>query len=220
MSLNNYQIIKSKRKSLGIRIKLDGSVIIRVPLKKSALEINQFVDKYQSWIETKLAHVQIAQAQKVETNLYYYLGEQYPVQEADCADLVQFSEQKLLIRVGCINQAENLLIPWYRLQTKQLVAPIVEEYAKQFGLVYTTLKITLAKTRWGSCNSRGTLCFSYRLAMLPLYVIKYIVAHELAHLKHLNHAPAFWCLVGQIYPDYKAAQAWLKTHKYVLAASL
>ncbi len=218
---NNYQIIKSKRRSLGIMVKFDGSVIVRVPLQTPSVEINKFLYEHKDWINAKLASFKIAHENKAKNNLYYYLGEQYLVNECDLdGDLVSFNGQELLIQSGFTNQTKTILIQWYTLQAKELAEPIIHEYSSKLGLIYSRVKITSAKNRWGSCNSYGTICFSYRIAMLPLSVIKYIVVHELAHLKHLNHSQAFWQLVEQIYPNYKSAHDWLKQHKYNLAVSI
>ncbi|MCG7756220.1 MAG: M48 family metallopeptidase, partial [Nitrosomonas sp.] len=73
-------------------------------------------------------------------------------------------------------------------------------------------RLSRAKTRWGSCNSRGLVTLNWRLIQLPLHLIDYVVAHELAHLIEMNHSKAFWRLVGAIYPDYQAARNMLKNY--------
>lgn len=212
-----YQIVKSNRKSLGISLKFDGSVIVRVPHKTPQNVIDQFIHKTQSWITNKLEHIQLAINKNTTDNLHYYLGQQYPIKEVHLdSDLIKFNDNEFLIKTGYMNQAIDLLADWYKLHTEKLVSPIIKAYALEFGLTYNKLKITTAKNRWGSCNSRGTICFSYRLSMLPLSVIKYIVVHELAHLKHLNHSKNFWSYVQLMYPEYKDAHTWLRKHRYSL----
>jgi predicted metal-dependent hydrolase len=75
-------------------------------------------------------------------------------------------------------------------------------------------KITLRDTtsRWGSCSASGSLNFSWRLIMAPGYVLDYLAAHEVAHLRHLNHSPAFWRVLGTLSPDVSRAESWLKAH--------
>lgn len=68
------------------------------------------------------------------------------------------------------------------------------------------------RSRWGSCSSTGNLCFSWRLVFAPKEVMEYVVAHEVAHLRHMNHSPAFWATVASVCPDYEAAKAWLRMH--------
>lgn len=80
------------------------------------------------------------------------------------------------------------------------------------GGSFTSITIRDQKTRWGSCSSRGTLSFNYRLVFAPPAVLDYVAVHELCHLTHMNHSKEFWNLVGSVMPDYRAHRRWLKDH--------
>ena len=84
------------------------------------------------------------------------------------------------------------------------------DFAAIMGLKYGKIKITSAKTRFGSCNSNGTICFSYRLMLYPEKAREYVIVHELAHLVHMNHSKAFYKLVESYMPDYKERKRLLK----------
>ena len=113
-------------------------------------------------------------------------------------------------------RASEIFTAWYKQQARRLMEERVKWYASRFGLKYSAVRISSARTRWGSCSSRGSLSFTWRLVIAPLEVIDYVVAHELAHLRVKNHSPAFWREVESILPDYKARQKWLKTNgKYL-----
>ena len=84
------------------------------------------------------------------------------------------------------------------------------DFAAIMGLKYGKIKITSAKTRFGSCNSNGTICFSYRLMLYPEKAREYVIVHELAHLVHMNHSKAFYKLVESYMPDYKERMRLLK----------
>lgn len=86
----------------------------------------------------------------------------------------------------------------------------VEYYAKLMGVNPKSVRVTAAKTRFGSCSSRGTLCFSFRLMQYPEEAIDYVVVHELAHLVELNHSKRFWAVVERYIPDFKRRRAMLK----------
>ncbi len=86
----------------------------------------------------------------------------------------------------------------------------VARYSKQMGLYPTGLKITSARSRFGSCSGRDSICFSWRLMEYPDEAIDYVVVHELAHIAHKNHGPQFWALVEKYMPDYKKRIALLK----------
>ena len=86
----------------------------------------------------------------------------------------------------------------------------LDYYSALMGLKYSTMKITSAEKRFGSCNSRGTICFSYRLMLYPEAARDYVVVHEIAHLKHMNHSKDFYKLIERYMPDYKERKRLLK----------
>lgn len=96
-----------------------------------------------------------------------------------------------------------------RLASEKLPAR-VEYWSRRMGLAPTSVKITSAKTRFGSCSSRGSICFSCFLMLYPDDAIDYVIVHELCHLRYLNHSPYFYRLLAQYLPDYKNREAILK----------
>lgn len=103
------------------------------------------------------------------------------------------------------NNEENL-----RRAARETIPALVERYSKIMELRPTSIKITSAKKRFGSCSSKNGLCFSWRLMAYPTEAIEYVVVHELAHIKHHNHSPAFYALIEKYMPDYKERQKSLK----------
>ena len=85
-----------------------------------------------------------------------------------------------------------------------------EEYSKIMGLKYSRIRITSAKTRFGSCNSKGNISYSYRLMLYPVEAIEYVVVHELAHLSEMNHSRKFYSIIEKVLPDYKERMRLLK----------
>ena len=78
------------------------------------------------------------------------------------------------------------------------------------GVTYGRITIRAAKTRWGSCSGAGNLNFHWKLILMPDEVLDYVVVHELAHRKQMNHSPAFWAEVEKVLPDYRERRRWLK----------
>ncbi len=103
------------------------------------------------------------------------------------------------------NNEENL-----RRAARETIPAIVERYSKIMELRPTSIKITSAKKRFGSCSSKNGLCFSWRLMAYPTEAIEYVVVHELAHIKHHNHSTKFYKLIEKYMPDYKERQKSLK----------
>ena len=100
-------------------------------------------------------------------------------------------------------------------QAKKYIIPRTAELAQIYGFSYEKIRITRAQTRWGSCSSRKTLSFSYRLMQYPEICIDYVIIHELCHLRQMNHSQAFWQEVEKIMPHYKDAEKILKDKKCI-----
>ena len=97
-------------------------------------------------------------------------------------------------------------------QARIYIPSRVEHFAQIIGVTYGRITIRHQKTRWGSCSSRGTLSFNYRLIYGPAGPLDYVVVHELCHLTHMNHSKDFWNMVERIMPDYRIYKQWLREH--------
>ncbi len=93
---------------------------------------------------------------------------------------------------------------------KIVIAPRVEKFALRMGISYEKITIKLQKTRFGSCSTHHNLNFNALVALMPSDILDYVIVHELAHLKQMNHSVAFWKEVEKIIPDYKNKRKWLK----------
>ena len=100
----------------------------------------------------------------------------------------------------------------YKEAARSYIPKRVAYYHEMTGGTYNRITIRDQKTRWGSCSSKGTLSFNWRLMLAPPAILDYVVVHELCHLTHMNHSPMFWQAVESVCPDYKIARKWLKEH--------
>ena len=98
-------------------------------------------------------------------------------------------------------------------RAKEVLPPLVQRYAAIMQVQPAGISITGARTRWGSCSSKERVCFSYRLMQMPQEFIEYVVVHELAHLKELNHSLRFWAIVQSVLPDWKQRRALANHHE-------
>ena len=94
----------------------------------------------------------------------------------------------------------------------------VAHYLPLTGGRYRSITVRDQKSRWGSCSSRGTLSFNYRLIFAPAVILDYVVVHELCHLTFMNHSKDFWNKVASVMPEYKEYKRWLKDHGHELSA--
>ena len=100
----------------------------------------------------------------------------------------------------------------YKEAARSYIPKRVAYYHAMTGGDYRRIAIRDQKTRWGSCSGRGTLSFNWRLMLAPPAVLDYVVVHELCHLTHMDHSPAFWQAVESVCPDYRNLRKWLKEH--------
>lgn len=208
------QIIRSKRRTMSLIVEHDGSVIVRAPLRASERSIRQFAEINADWIEKKRAQARAvvppAPKQYLPGEIFLYLGQAYPL-------TIEPNQNKPLLLDGCFrlaasaqDSAESVFREWYRRQARKVIKVRVELFAQEYGFQYETIRITSARTRWGSCSGTGALNFSWRLIMTPLEVVDYVVVHELVHTIVHNHSKRFWNRVTKIMPDYKEYNKWLR----------
>ena len=112
--------------------------------------------------------------------------------------------------------ARELLINWYRKQSKIVIWDLVVKHARTMHVAPAGIRITSAKTRWGSCSADFHLNFSYRLLFCPQEVIEYVVVHELCHIWHRDHSKDFWHSVATYDVQYKTHEKWLKDHSRLM----
>ncbi len=147
-----------------------------------------------------------------EGELIWLAGRQYPLHlvEKGIKGLVFKQGEGFFLASADQRKGSERLEAFYREFTRKEVTVIAERYARMWGLQFKSIRITGAKTRWGSCSRRNALNFSLRLAMVPPQALEYVVAHELAHTRHHDHSRAFWSFLGQMLPDYETQRRWLK----------
>ena len=134
---------------------------------------------------------------------------------------ITLEETDLTIRTSSDIYSERLK-RWIINDFKEKVKSISEEKSLNIKKEIKSVRVSDTKTRWGSCSHDGRLCFSWRLAFAPYEAIDYVVAHEVAHLRHLNHSKEFWTLCEELSIDYAAGKRWMKENgselmRYVFA---
>jgi predicted metal-dependent hydrolase len=215
------KIVRTKRKTLAIEVTRDARLIVRAPQRMPHETIERFVEKKRGWIEKKKREAQKKRALSVPKRfengeLFWYLGRSYPLKvvENGVAPL-SFDDGFALSKKRCAD-AHALFVAWYKARAKEVIHERLLYYSDLSGIEFTLFRITGAKKRWGSCNSKGNLHFAWRLVMAPLPVVEYVAVHELAHIVEKNHSERFWRRVERILPDYKDRRAWLRKNGTLL----
>jgi hypothetical protein len=216
-----YEIKYSKRKTLNITVERDRRVIVRAPAHLSVEKIDALVQSKQAWLQEKINHVQkyplIAETKEfVSDETLMYLGKNYQLWVVEEAlEGIEF-EQRFRISQHNQAQANALFKAWYLAQALRIIEPLAKQYANSLGVIYNECKTSEMKYRWGSCTPNNNIIFNWRIIKAPLYVVHYLVAHELAHLLEANHTPHFWNILSIQVPHYQKAKDWLKKHGQVL----
>lgn len=214
-----YTLIRSRRRTLGLEIRQDATLVVRAPLRFPAGEIATLLQKKAAWITGKQQQVQLEAGlvphhEFLTGEHFPYLGHSWPL----C--VAAFQRQPLLLDPACgflldaaaVDRARAVFELWYRARAREVLQERVRLYAPHFPVAPLHLRITGARRRWGSCSTNGTVSFAWRLVMAPEEIIDYVVVHELAHLQEMNHSQRFWEVVAGVLPDYPRRRAWLQEH--------
>jgi predicted metal-dependent hydrolase len=219
-----YQIVRSpKRKKLTITVERDRKIIVHASRSTTDEEVRRVVDAKRQWILTKLRHPQKYRdrlhppgKEVVNGESAPYLGRDYRIEVTQTASgNVEFSHFFL---VPPAHQAKRrqVLRDWYITRAKEKILPRVEQHARELGVEFGAAKIVDSRYRWGSCTVSDNVGFNWRLIKAPMFVIDYVIVHELAHLIEANHTARFWGIVRARNPTMEKAKAWLKEHGQVL----
>ncbi|MFM8322137.1 MAG: M48 family metallopeptidase [Chloroflexota bacterium] len=216
------KIIRSHRKSIALVIEADGSLTVRAPQRTPRAEIERLVQEKAAWIAEKQAQARslppllgrFAPGERLP-----FLGELHPLELVERpGPALALEDGRFRLRKEAAPQAARVFEDWYRAQARRLLGDRTAQLAQRHGFHYTGLRISGARTRWGSCSGRGGLSFSWRLVLAPPAAIDYVILHELVHLDVRDHSARFWARVAQLDPGYAKQRDWLKTHGRSLMA--
>ena len=199
-----------------LRVNDNAEVVVRIPLRCSVREALDFVERSAPWLLTQLKSAQCRlSARRSITD-----GDSLPLLDERLCLRLHMASRNTTKRAGDElhvhstsherSELATLLEGWYRRQAKAYMDKRLAEFGEQFGLQVKSLSIRNQKTLWGSCTARGAITMNWRLMLAPAAIVDYVLAHELCHLRHLNHSAQFWGLVEQIIPDYRSRRALLR----------
>jgi predicted metal-dependent hydrolase len=222
----DYRLIRARRRTIGMQIGLSG-LTVRAPRWVPIREIEAALAERDAWVVRSLAEWRarrrdvLPRAWKSGASILY-LGREltlavHPARTREiAADLLNLSvlhpaaddERQIAAFVG----------RWLRDEALHLLAPRVADCAARVTTELPTLKLSNARSEWGSCNQHGVIRLNWRLVQLPPHLAHYVVAHEVAHLVELNHSPRFWRLVETLFPGHAEARRMLDDWTALLEA--
>ena len=209
----------NRKKTVSFRIK-NQEVIISVPKFLSDNEINNLVEIKIKWIKNKLALEKLNNVsikRKYENgDIFLYLGSEYSLKiKKSYRDNIYIKDKNLIVEaknVLATNNIKNNIKNWYITESKKYLTKTNSYYEILIGVKSNKLLFGQYKSKWGSCNSKKTISYDWRIIMAPFEVIHYLIIHELCHIKYPNHSIYFWKYVEKYMINYKIQKKWLKNN--------
>lgn len=195
--------------------------VLTIPAGGNVYEARAFLNRHTDWLASRLSSRPAARPLRpgriipirdVKHRISHRPGERGTVWVEDGDRL------PVLAVAGERAHLERRVLDWLKREARADLEAAVFHYAEAIRVRPTAIRLRDPKGRWGSCSSRGTLSFSWRLILAPPMVLDYLAAHEVAHLREMNHSLSFWRLVHGICPDTEEAEAWLKAYGATLHA--
>lgn len=204
-----YILIKSKRKTLSLTVK-EGKVIVCAPSGTTEERIEAFVKSHRLWISRRIEEQK--RAVKVDFS--------------DGNTIELFGKRRIIATGRARIESETVYLPaegreealirLLKAYTRENMTAITEELARAHHFEFQKITITSARGRWGSCNAKGNISYTFRAAFLPLELAYYLAAHELCHTRYMNHGKAFWVELSRIIPDCMQRRKELKAYLWAM----
>nr|MDO8085187.1 SprT family zinc-dependent metalloprotease [Candidatus Sigynarchaeum springense] len=227
-----YTITRTSRRTIGITIRPDGSIIVRVPRHVMQRQVDEVLAQKKGWIQKKRESIQARERLRpkppefADGDALPYLGQAFRLvvrQSFENKTRVEATGGSLVVHVQgdpdtppqLRERARVAMVGWYKAQAHSLLPSRVEAFKVRLDVQPARVAIKDQRTRWGSCSSKGNVNLNWRLVLCPSHVLDYVVVHELCHLKINSHSASFWKLVASLVPDYKNCKQWLDSCNYL-----
>jgi predicted metal-dependent hydrolase len=215
----SYLLERRQRRTVGLKITADG-LVVHAPKRIFEFQLNQILQEKAGWILKKLQAREDNKIEKIQWQdgeHLLYLGQDITLKLATNIGSnkknIHFERNELAIHAPQANihaACRASVLMWYKKAAILDFTRRVEVFAAKLGVATPPVAISNAGSRWGSCNSRGRVRLSWRLLQAPPHIINYVICHELAHLKQMNHSAKFYAVLENLFPNHKLAEKELK----------
>ncbi|HVZ40276.1 MAG TPA: SprT family zinc-dependent metalloprotease [Candidatus Kapabacteria bacterium] len=227
-TLVTYTVRRNPRaKYMRITISPYHGVVVTLPARlKRYVNPAALLREKKEWVLEQLQRIPVSSAPKPLENgsVVYYLGKEYRVRlrSGELWTGCELAHGVLSVHMphDFEGDPKEIVLAWIKAQAAKRIKAEAEHLAEVVDVHYTRVSVRDQKTKWGSCSKAGALSFNWRLILFPPKVLRYIVVHELCHLRHFNHSQRFWNLVARHDPDYESSIEWLKTNGLRMEAAL
>jgi predicted metal-dependent hydrolase len=219
-----YTLKRSARRTIGFSVGASGLAVV-APKWSLIVEIEAALKTKQTWILSKLAQAQSNRSKQIQAQQRWahgenlpYLGKHVTLHVGSGTSLTRlqhgmFENETLLLSLNedaTESQIKDAACAWLQQEAKRVFAQRIPVFEDLLKVKVASWRLSNAQGRWGSASSTGAVRLHWRLIHFKPDVIDYVIAHELAHLREMNHSPRFWEVVESVVPDYKAAKQVLK----------
>jgi predicted metal-dependent hydrolase len=209
----SYRLSRRRRRSIGLTVD-DRGLTVGAPAHATLKEIEGFIRDNGAWVLRKLeefaGHSVRRQLAVRHGAMLPYLGGEIEVRIVAGGNRVNWEERALIIAARPEADTEGLARRAFKQRALAVFGERVHLIAGRGSIAVPPLALSSARTRWGSCSERSGIRLNWRLIHLPMALIDYVVAHELAHLREMNHSSRFWAEVGALFPEWREARRQLK----------
>ena len=208
----------SRRKTLEIGVDRHGELTLSVPAECPQGKIERFARERKFWAYTKLAEKERLfkprpSKEFVDGEGFLYLGRSYRLKfSPEQIENFKLLNGRLQMLPSLGSEARHSLVSWYSERLKYVVSERLQRIQSEVGNPASGFRVQDLGYRWGSCGKNSTLYFHWKVALLPVHIIDYVIAHELVHLKIPHHTPDFWKRLERAMPDYQQRKEWLAKH--------
>ncbi len=198
--------LSNRRRTLALRVSATGEVVVNAPLRLPKSEIEQFLRKHADWISDRLHAFSADRFVWQHDAALPYLGGVLRLHLAEGAGRCAQRQADQLICAAIHAETPARLaahvLRWYQREARLLLQARLAHHAARAGIPLPVMRLSNARTRWGSLSAKGVVSLNWRLIKASQAEIDYVICHELAHFRQRNHSPAFWLEVAKLFPDY------------------
>lgn len=211
-----------RSRTLKVKVEANGQVVVVTPPRFPLPKIEQFVQEHMPWIRQTQEKIALRRQHTTPPNTVSIFGKNYQQEVVFSRDLpvgVHIQGRKLIINTingepgkPSVAEATTQLDRFLKQTAEKYIVPRTHQLADAMGISFGRITLRNQKTRWGSCSSQGNLNFNWRLVQYAPSVIDYVIIHELAHRREMNHSHRFWRIVREFDPAYEEHRRWLRRH--------
>jgi predicted metal-dependent hydrolase len=221
----DYQLLRSKRHTIGFAVSEEG-LRVTAPRWVPVSEIELAIIEKQNWIFNKMNEQRERSVRRLQPPMRWqdgatipYLGTSITIKlDESVQSGVRFDEAAFVLYISLPasaseQQLKDRVLGWLQGEAKKLFAERLVIYAEKLQVRFQSFALSSAATQWGSCTAEGRIRLNWRLMHFALPNIDYVIAHELAHLREMNHGPEFWATVQSVFPEFAAVRKALRNHE-------